>query len=72
MSTISGKTTSPAGANGTSESQATLSAQQSSTEQYVTKGKLSVANELLDFIESRALPNSQTDPTAFWQGSNKS
>jgi len=68
MSTISGKTTSPAGANGTSESQATLSAQQSSTEQYVTKGKLSVANELLDFIESRALPNSQTDPTAFWQG----
>ncbi|PKI01635.1 malate synthase G [Glaciecola sp. 33A] len=34
----------------------------------MTKGKLSVASELLDFIESSALPNSQIEPTVFWQG----
>mgnify|MGYP003672815377 FL=1 len=58
MSTVSTKTTSSPGANGSS----------ASAERYVTKGKLSVASELLNFIESNALPNSQTDALAFWQG----
>lgn len=58
MSTVSTKTTSSPGANGSN----------ASAERYVTKGKLSVANELLNFIESSALPNSQTDALAFWQG----
>jgi len=58
MSTVSTKTTSSPGANGSS----------ASAERYVTKGKLSVASELLSFIESSALPNSQTDALAFWQG----
>jgi malate synthase len=68
----SGTTTNPSGTNGTSESQAnaqnTRAAMQTAAEQYVTKGKLSVSSELLDFIESSALPNSQTESTAFWQG----
>nr|WP_297349787.1 malate synthase G [uncultured Glaciecola sp.] len=72
MSTVSGKTTSPSGKNGARESQAneqtSLSAMQTATERYVTKGKLSISSDLLDFIESSALPNSQTKPTAFWQG----
>jgi malate synthase len=61
MSTVSTKTTSSPGANGSS----------ASAERYVTKGKLSVASELLNFIESSALPNSQTDALAFWQGFEK-
>ncbi|AEP29127.1 malate synthase G [Brumicola nitratireducens] len=61
MSTVSTKTTSSPGANGIS----------ASAERYVTKGKLSVASELLNFIESSALPNSQTDALAFWQGFEK-
>lgn len=61
MSTVSTKTTSSPGANGSSVS----------AERYVTKGKLSVASELLNFIESSALPNSQTDALAFWQGFEK-
>jgi malate synthase len=72
MSTGSKKTTSPSGSNDAKESQAneqiTLSVMQMSAEQYVTKGKLSISNDLFDFIESSALPNSQTEPTAFWQG----
>ena len=58
MSTISAKTTNSPSANGSS----------ASAQKYVTKGKLSVASELLNFIESSALPNSQTDAHAFWQG----
>lgn len=58
MSTVSAKTTNSPGANGSI----------ASAEKYVTKGKLSVASELLNFIESSALPNSQTDALAFWQG----
>lgn len=65
MSTISAKTTSPSGMNGTSASQVNA---QTTAQRYVTKGKLSVASELLDFIESSALPNSQIEPTVFWQG----
>lgn len=61
MSTISAKTTSSSGANSNSPVHA-------SAEKYVTKGKLSIANELLNFIESSALPNSQTDAATFWQG----
>jgi malate synthase len=65
MSTISAKTTSPSGNNGTSASRVN---EQTTAQRYVTKGKLSVASELLDFIESSALPNSQIEPTVFWQG----
>jgi malate synthase len=35
---------------------------------YVTKGQLSIARVLLDFVESSALPNSQTSSEAFWNG----
>jgi malate synthase len=65
MSTISAKTTGPSGTNVTSASQVN---EQTTAQRYVTKGKLSVASELLDFIESSALPNSQVEPTEFWQG----
>jgi malate synthase len=72
MSTVSGKTTSPSGTNDARESKAneqtTLSAMQTAAEGYVTKGKLSVSSDLLDFVESSALPNSQTESAAFWQG----
>jgi malate synthase len=72
MSTVSGKTTSPSGANDARDSQANehsaLSVMQTAAEGYVTKGKLSVSSDLFDFIESSALPKSQTEPTAFWQG----
>ena len=65
MSTISAKTTGTSGTNGTSASQIN---EQTTAQRYVTKGKLSVAGELLEFIESSALPNSQIEPTVFWQG----
>jgi malate synthase len=65
MSTISTKTTGPSGTNGASASQVN---EQTTAQKYVTKSKLSVASELLDFIESSVLPNSQVEPTMFWQG----
>ncbi len=38
------------------------------TENYVEKGKLSIASVLLDFIETKVLPNSKTSSIDFWQG----
>jgi malate synthase len=38
------------------------------TENYVTKGKLSIASVLLDFIETKVLPNSKISSVDFWQG----
>ncbi len=64
MSTVSGKPTSSSSVNGANSN----SAAPSNAEKYVAKGKLSVASELLNFIESSALPNSQTDALTFWQG----
>lgn len=37
-------------------------------EKYVHKGKLSVARELLEFVNDSALPNSGTSAEVFWQG----
>ncbi|WP_412972463.1 malate synthase G [Glaciecola sp. MF2-115] len=45
-----------------------MSSLNSSTEKYVEKGRLSVAAELHEFIESSALPNSDTSSVTFWQG----
>ena len=36
--------------------------------EYVTKGQLSIAKVLLDFVENSALPNSHTSSDTFWEG----
>tara|TARA_Y100000590_G_scaffold50522_1_gene53263 strand:- start:8561 stop:10726 length:2166 start_codon:yes stop_codon:yes gene_type:complete len=38
---------------------------------YIVKGKLSVASELVKFIENELLPETNVDPSRFWEGFDK-
>ena len=70
MSPVSASTTSPSGTerNASANADAKAGIESTGTEKYIKKGRLSVASELLEFIESSALPNSDTSSDTFWQG----